>query len=71
MSIEEDKILYEVNARIATITINRPEKANAFNVDMLKTMHGMLLKADEDEEVKCILIKSTKERFFCAGYDLK
>ena len=71
MSIEEDKILYEVKDRIATITINRPEKAHAFNVDMLKTMHGMLLKADEDEEVKCILIRSTKTKFFCAGYDLK
>ena len=68
---EEDKILYDVKARVATITINRPEKAHAFNVDMLKKMHGMLLKADEDEDVKCILIKSTEQRFFCAGYDLK
>jgi len=38
---------------------------------MLKMMHSRLLEADEDELVKCILIKSTGQRFFSAGYDLK
>ena len=64
-------ILYEVKGRLATITINRPEKAHAFNINMLQTMHNRLLEADEDELVKCILIKSTGQRFFSAGYDLK
>jgi len=64
-------ILYEVKGRLATITINRPEKAHAFNIDMLQTMHNRLFEADEDELVKCILIKSTGQRFFSAGYDLK
>ncbi len=64
-------ILYEVKDRIATITINRPEKAHAFNIDMLQMMHSRILDADEDELAKCILIKSTGQRFFSAGYDLK
>jgi len=64
-------ILYEVKGRIATITINRPEKAHAFNISMLQMMHSKLLEADEDELAKCILIKSTGQRFFSAGYDLK
>jgi len=64
-------ILYEVKGRIATITINRPEKAHAFNISMLQMMHSRLLEADEDELAKCILIKSTGQRFFSAGYDLK
>jgi enoyl-CoA hydratase/carnithine racemase len=64
-------ILYEVKGPLATITINRPEKAHAFNISMLQMMHSNLLEADEDELVKCILIKSTGQRFFSAGYDLK
>jgi enoyl-CoA hydratase/carnithine racemase len=64
-------ILFEVKDRIATITINRPEKAHAFNINMLQMMHSRLLQADEDELAKCILIKSTGQRFFSAGYDLK
>ena len=64
-------ILFEVKDRIATITINRPEKAHAFNISMLQMMHSRLLQADEDELTKCILIKSTGQRFFSAGYDLK
>ena len=67
----QELILYEVKGPLATITINRPDKAHAFNIAMLQTMHSKLLEADEDELVKCILIKSIGERFFSAGYDLK
>ncbi len=67
----KDFILYEPKGRIATITINRPDKANACNVPMLKSIYQNLIDADEDEKVKCILIKSTGQRFFSAGYDLK
>jgi len=67
----QELILYEVKDRIATITINRPEKAHAFSINMLQMMHSRLLEADEDELAKCILIKSTGQRFFSAGYDLK
>jgi 2-(1,2-epoxy-1,2-dihydrophenyl)acetyl-CoA isomerase len=67
----QELILYEVSNRIATITINRSDKAHAFSIEMLQMMHSRLLEADEDESAKCILIKSTGERFFSAGYDLK
>ena len=67
----QDLILYELRGRISIITINRPEKAHSFNGDMLKSLHAKLIKADDDEKVRCILIKSTGQRFFSAGYDLK
>ena len=38
---------------------------------MLKALHQSLLKADKDEKVECIILKSAGERFFSAGYDLK
>ncbi|MFX0058134.1 MAG: enoyl-CoA hydratase/isomerase family protein [Candidatus Hodarchaeota archaeon] len=68
---ESELILFEVKGRIAIITINRPDKAHAFKVEMLKSMHQKLTAADKDEKVRCILVKSTGERFFSAGYDLK
>lgn len=67
----QELILYEVKDRVATITINRPDKAHAFSIVMLQTMHSRLIEADKDEEAKCVLIKSTERRFFSAGYDLK
>jgi enoyl-CoA hydratase/carnithine racemase len=67
----QDFILYEAKGRIATITINRPDKANSCNIPMLKAIHQNLIRADEDERVECIIIKSTGDRFFSAGYDLK
>ena len=68
---DQDFILYVAKGRIATLTINRPDKANSCNISMLKAIHQNLIKADEDEKVECIIIKSKGERFFSAGYDLK
>ncbi|MFX1592924.1 MAG: enoyl-CoA hydratase/isomerase family protein [Promethearchaeota archaeon] len=67
----QDLILYEPKGRISTLIINRPDKANSCNISMLKAIHESLTKADKDEKVKCIIIKSVGERFFSAGYDLK
>jgi len=69
--INQELILYEEKGRIAIITINRPDKANSCNILMLKTIHENLIKADKDEKVKCIILKSAGEKFFSAGYDLK
>ncbi|TFF96356.1 MAG: enoyl-CoA hydratase/isomerase family protein [Promethearchaeota archaeon] len=65
------EILYETKGRVGIITINRPEKANAVNIGMLQKIHAHLLEADENERVRCIVIRSVGDRFFSAGYDLK
>ena len=67
----QDFILYEQREGIAIITINRPKKANSFNSDMLKSFHAKLIEADNDENIRCILIRSAGQKFFSAGYDLK
>ncbi|MEJ2296488.1 MAG: enoyl-CoA hydratase/isomerase family protein, partial [Candidatus Lokiarchaeota archaeon] len=69
--MSEELIHYEVKGRIAEITIDRPDKAHAFNIDMLKLLYNCLIESDKNEKVKYILIKSTGTRFFSAGYDLK
>jgi len=67
----QDVILYEVRGRVATITLNRPKAAHSFNLALMKGLYANLVEADNDERVKCILLKSTGNRVFSAGIDIK
>lgn len=62
-------ILYEVKNRIASITLNRPEKRNALNDEMVNELTSLLKKAEQDKKVKVIILKAAGEAF-CAGADL-
>ena len=68
---EEDIILYDLKGRVATIALNRPAAAHSFNLNLMKKLYSKLLEADEDERVKVILLKSTGNRMFSAGIDIK
>jgi methylglutaconyl-CoA hydratase len=65
----EHLVLYEVNDRIATITLNRVEKRNALNPDLVIQLTDTLLKAEEDDDVKVIILKANGA-VFSAGADL-
>ena len=62
-------ILYEVDANILTITLNRPDKLNAFNAPMLFELIDAFDQADADDEVRAIIVTGAG-RAFCAGADL-
>lgn len=62
-------ILYEVQDRIGTITLNRPEKRNALNSQMVESLKLTLKKAISDDLCKVILLKANGKAF-CAGADL-
>ncbi len=66
----ENNFIYEVEGNIATITINRPEALNAMTFAMDHELSAELTKAEEDDDVKCIILKGTGP-CFCAGHDLK
>ncbi|MBY9017309.1 MAG: enoyl-CoA hydratase/isomerase family protein [Candidatus Lokiarchaeota archaeon] len=70
--MSDDRILfYEVKGRVAQITLNRPKAAHSFNLPLMKKLHESLLTADQDERVKCILLKSTGNKVFSSGIDIK
>lgn len=70
--MSEEKILYyEVSNRVATLTINRPEVSHSYNWELMNEFYNALINADNDENVRCILIKSTGEKVFSAGIDIK
>ncbi len=63
-------LLYEVAGRVATITLNRPDRLNAITAPMLVSLSKVLRDADADPEVRVIVITGAG-RGFCAGLDLK
>jgi enoyl-CoA hydratase len=63
-------ILYEVKDRIATLTLNRPEVANAQNMALLDELDAAWTRAAEDEEVKVVVLRA-EGKHFSAGHDLK
>ncbi len=65
-----DPVLYEVAGRIATVTLNRPEKRNALSAELVGALHAALDRADADPEVGSILLTGAGDKAFCAGGDL-
>src|SRR4029077_6620528 len=64
-----ETIKYEVAEQILTITLNRPDKLNAFNATMQKAMIDAFDQADRDDGVRAIIVTG-EGRAFCSGADL-
>ena len=67
--MEEPLVLYAIADRIATITLNRPEKRNALNPEMVNLLTAKMLEAAADEQVKVVILKANGSSF-SAGADL-
>lgn len=64
-----EHIAYEVVDRVATITLNRPEKLNAFTGTMMRELHEAFDLVDTNDEVRAVIVTGSG-RAFCAGADL-
>ena len=62
-------ILYSAERGIARITLNRPEKRNALNPDLIAGLKDALASSAEDQEVRVVLISGAGQDF-CSGADL-
>jgi len=67
--VQYEQIKYEIANGILTITLNRPDKLNAFTGQMLTELLDALDKADRDDDVRAIIFTGAG-RGFCAGADL-
>ncbi|MFM8648270.1 MAG: crotonase/enoyl-CoA hydratase family protein [Actinomycetota bacterium] len=67
MSYEE--ILYSVDGPVATITLHRPDKMNAFTNRMLKEIIDAFDRTDADDSVRAVIVTGSGKAF-CAGADL-
>ncbi len=64
-----EQILYDVTDNIATITLNRPDKLNAYTPDMGAEIVEAFSQARDDEDVRVVILTGAG-RAFCAGVDL-
>jgi enoyl-CoA hydratase/carnithine racemase len=64
------QILYDVADGIATITLHRPEKMNAFTGTMMAEMIDAFDRIDADDDVRAVIVTGHGDRAFCAGADL-
>ena len=67
--MDYQQIIYDIDEGILTITLNRPDKLNAFTGQMMTEMINALDRADADDTVKAIIVTGAG-RGFCAGADL-
>lgn len=63
-------IIFDKTDGIARITLNRPGSLNALSNALLEELQASLLEAEQDEDVRVVIIKGAG-RAFCAGYDIR
>ncbi|MGI5269427.1 enoyl-CoA hydratase/isomerase family protein [Nonomuraea sp. CA-218870] len=70
MAEAEDELIYEVDGGVAVIRLNRPRYLGAFTWPMINAWARALREAQEDEDVRVVVLTGTGEGF-CSGVDLK
>lgn len=63
-------VLFEVADHIATITLNRPEKLNAFNEKMTREIAGIWQRVRDDDKIHVAVLRAAGDRAFCTGIDI-
>jgi enoyl-CoA hydratase len=64
-----EAVTYTTDGALARITLNRPERLNAINTQLVADLRAAVIEANQDPDVR-VLILSGAGRAFCAGYDL-
>src|SRR5271168_5261768 len=69
VTMPNQETLYQVTDRVATITLNRPDKLNAWTAVMEQEVRAAMNEAERDENVRVIVLTGAG-RGFCAGADI-
>jgi len=64
-------LLYEVDDRVATITLNRPDRMNALSQKLVEEIITAISSADQDPHVRVLMIRGAGGKAFSAGFDVK
>ncbi len=68
--MEYSQITYSVSDLVATITLSRAERMNAFTDVMMREVIDAFDRVDADDDVRVVIVTGAGERAFCAGADL-
>jgi enoyl-CoA hydratase/carnithine racemase len=69
LGMDYSQILFDVDDHVATITLNRPDRLNAFTGTMMKELIDAFDRTDADDDVRAVIVTGAG-RGFCAGADL-
>jgi dihydroxynaphthoic acid synthetase len=69
--VRTDDILWDETDGVATITINRPDKRNAYTLAMLDVMRELVLRAENSPDIGVLVITGAGDKAFSAGGDVK
>ncbi len=65
-----DEVLLEHDGHIATVTLNRPEKRNALNLDGWNALAAVFAAVGDDDDVRCVVVRGAGTKAFAAGADI-
>jgi enoyl-CoA hydratase/carnithine racemase len=68
---ETDVVLFAVDAHIATLTLNRPDRRNALSVAAANRLYDLWEEIDRRDDIRAVILTGADCGTFCAGMDLK
>ena len=68
--MEHKELIFEVKDRVATITINRPDRYNALTLRMVEELQELVQACDEDRGIRAVVLTGAGQAF-CAGGDVR
>ena len=69
--MDYETITYELSERVATVTLNRPDKLNAFNQRMCDEFEHLWNAVRLDDDVHVVVLQANGDRAFCTGVDVR
>lgn len=66
-----ERVLVERDGAVATVTVNRPEKRNAMDIDTRRRLLAAFEVVDEDETISVVVLRGAGEKSFIAGGDIQ
>ena len=69
--MSEDELVAERHGNALVLRINRPEARNALNPSLIQAIGDAVLHAEDDPEIRAVVLTGTGDRAFCAGMDLR
>jgi enoyl-CoA hydratase/carnithine racemase len=66
----EDQVLFSADGDVGFITINRPDRRNAINPDVISSISSYLADAESEESLRVVVLTGAGDKAFCAGGDL-
>jgi enoyl-CoA hydratase/carnithine racemase len=67
---QTEQVKLQIDAQVATVTLNRAEKLHALTPDMIEALGNIATRIDADADIRCVILTASGDRAFCVGADI-